>query len=274
MNNRGITWQEHEIEIIVSDYLEMLRLDLEGIKYNKAERNRILQRKLDRTKGSIEYKHQNISAVMDRLGLPSIQGYKPASNYQARLFEILESQLQKGNLLEEISRPGEFKEPQTGIQFDSPPPINRYPKQIDSKIHHIARKYDAAKRDARNRELGEAGEQYVYLAERKKLLHEGKDKLADRVRWVSKEDGDGAGYDILSFTLEGEERWLEVKTTIGSIRAGFWITQNELAVSNENPDIYRLVRLFDFRRKPGAFKLKPPLRDHVNLHPTQYYASF
>ncbi len=274
MNNRGITWQEYEIEIIVSDYLEMLRLDLEGIKYNKAERNRILQRKLDRTKGSIEYKHQNISAVMDRLGLPSIQGYKPASNYQARLFEILESQLQKGNLLEEISRPGEFKEPEAGIQFDFPPPINRYPKQIDPKIQNVVRKYDAAKRDARNRELGEAGEKYVYFAERKKLLREGKDELAESVRWVSKEDGDGAGYDILSFTLEGEERWLEVKTTIGSKRAGFWITQNELAVSDENPNIYRLVRLFDFRRKPGAFKLKPPLRDHVNLHPTQFYASF
>lgn len=274
MNNRGITWQEYEIEIIVSDYLEMLRLDLEGIKYNKAERNRILQRKLDRTKGSIEYKHQNISAVMDRLGLPSIRGYKPASNYQARLFEILESQLQKGNLLEEISRPGEFKEPEVGIQFDSPPPINRYPKQIDPKIQYVVRKYDAAKRDARNRELGEAGEKYVYFAERKKLLREGKDKLAESVRWVSKEDGDGAGYDILSFTLEGEERWLEVKTTIGSKRAGFWITQNELAVSDENPNFYRLVRLFDFRRKPGAFKLKPPLRDHVNLHPTQFYASF
>ena len=274
MNNRGITWQEYEIEIIVSDYLEMLRLDLEGIKYNKAERNRILQRKLDRTKGSIEYKHQNISAVMDRLGLPSIQGYKPASNYQARLFEILESQLQKGNLLEEISRPGEFKEPEAGIQFDSPPPINRYPKQIDPKIQYVVRKYDAAKRDARNRELGEAGEKYVYFAERKKLLREGKDELAESVRWVSKEDGDGAGYDIRSFTLEGEERWLEVKTTIGSKRAGFWITQNELAVSDENPNFYRLVRLFDFRRKPGAFKLKPPLRDHVNLHPTQFYASF
>lgn len=274
MNNRGTTWQEDEIEIIVSDYLEMLRFDLAGKKFNKSERNRILQRKLDRTKGSIEYKHQNISAVMDRLGLPSIQGYKPANNYQARLFEILERQLQNGDLLEEISRPGEFKEPEAGIKFDSPPPINRYPKQIDPKIQYVVRKYDAAKRDTGNRELGEAGEQYVYLAERKKLLHEGKDKLARKVMWVSKEDGDGAGYDILSFTLEGEKRLLEVKTTIGSIRAGFWITQNELAVSNENPDIYRLVRLFDFRRKPGAFKLKPPLRDHVNLHPSQYYASF
>ncbi|MDE2759621.1 MAG: DUF3883 domain-containing protein [Paracoccaceae bacterium] len=267
-------WQEHENEIIVEDYLEMLRLELQGQKYIKAERNRILQERLDRSEGSIEFKHQNISAAMDRLGLPIIQGYKPRGNYQTLLFEVLDRQLQNGDLLEEISRPGEFKKPETGIRFDSPPPINQNPGQIKPKIQRIARKFDPAKRDAQNRELGEAGEKYVYLAEKYRLSQDGKDQLADRVRWVSKEDGDGAGYDILSFTLEGEERWLEVKTTIGSIRAGFWITQNELAVSNENPDIYRLVRLFDFRRKPGAFKLKPPLRDHVNLHPTQYYASF
>lgn len=277
MNTRRTEWQDYEIEIIISDYLEMLRLDLQGKKFNKAARNRNLQRKLvrnNREKGSIEFKHRNISAVMDRLGLPSIQGYKPASNYQARLFEIMEGQLQSGDLIEEISKPGEEKSPDFGIQFNPPPPINKNPVQIKPNIQRIVRKFDPAKRDAQNRELGEAGEKYVYLAERIKLLHEGKDKLADRVRWVSKEDGDGAGYDILSFTVEGEERWLEVKTTIGSIRAGFWITQNELAVSNENPDIYRLVRLFDFRRNPGAFKLKPPLRDHVNLHPSQYYASF
>ena len=275
MNSRGTVWQDDEIEIIVIDYLEMLGLELQGKQFNKAERNRYLQEKLwNRKKGAIEFKHRNISAVMDRLGLPSIMGYKPAINYQTRLFEVLESQLQNSDLLEEISRPGEFKKPETGIQFDSPPPINQNPGQIKPKIQRIVRKFDPAKRDAQNRELGEAGEKYVYLAEKYRLSQDGKDQLADRVRWVSKEDGDGAGYDVLTFTSQGEERWLEVKTTTGSIRTSFWITQNELAVSNENPDIYRLVRLFDFRRKPGAFKLKPPLRDHVNLHPTQYYASF
>ena len=275
MNNRETIWQDDEIEIIVIDYLEMLRLELQGKQFNKAERNRNLQGKLwNRKKGAIEFKHRNISAVMDRLGLPSIQGYKPAINYQTRLFEVLESQLQNSDLLEEISKPGEFKKPETGIRFDSPPPINQNPGQIKPKIQRIVRKFDPAKRDAQNRELGEAGEKYVYLAEKYRLSQDGKDQLADRVRWVSKEDGDGAGYDVLTFTSKGEERWLEVKTTTGSIRTSFWITQNELAVSNENPDIYRLVRLFDFRSKPGAFKLKPPLRDHVNLHPTQYYASF
>ncbi|MXZ50919.1 MAG: DUF3883 domain-containing protein [Rhodobacteraceae bacterium] len=274
MNNRGTTWQENEIEIIVSDYLEMLRLDLEGKKFNKTERYRILQGTLNRSIKAIEGKHRNISAIMEILDLQIVEGLSPWGHYQKRLFEVLVNQLEDRNLLEAMyGQTGEARIPNTGILYNPPPTIDRKFEIIDPNFWNFVEKYDPL-RDARNRELGEAGEKYVYDAEKRRLLHEGKDKLSERVRWVSKEDGDGTGYDILSFTSDGDKRWLEVKTTISSKRAGFWITQNELSVSDENPDIYRLVRLFDFKRKPSAFKLKPPLRDHVKLHPSLYHASF
>ncbi len=61
----------------------MLRLDLGGQPYSKAEHNRTLRESLDaRTKGSVEFKHQNVSAVLLGMGLPYIDGYKPARNYQ------------------------------------------------------------------------------------------------------------------------------------------------------------------------------------------------
>lgn len=41
----------------------------------------------NRTPGSVERKHQNISAVMINFGLPYISGYKPLGNYQALLAE-------------------------------------------------------------------------------------------------------------------------------------------------------------------------------------------
>lgn len=91
---------------------------------------------------------------------------------------------------------------------------------------------------------------------------------------MSKEDGDGAGYDILSFSALGKTRWLEVKTTNGPVTTPFWITRNELQVSEENPAHFRLARLYDFSRAPAAYCLMPPLSDHVHLSASQYLAGF
>ena len=63
---------------------------------------------------------------------------------------------------------------------------------------HIARKLDVAARDERNRALGRDGEERVLAHERAALKSAGRDDLARKVRWVSEEDGDGAGYDIAS----------------------------------------------------------------------------
>ena len=46
----------------------MLADDIAGRPYSKAEHNRLLQAVIDRPGGSIEYKHQNISAVLKGLG--------------------------------------------------------------------------------------------------------------------------------------------------------------------------------------------------------------
>jgi len=46
----------------------------------------------------------------------------------------------------------------------------------------IARKYDVAERDARNRALGRAGEERVLAHERANLLAAGRTDLAERIR--------------------------------------------------------------------------------------------
>ena len=74
---RGEAWSIEEVELCVADYLDMLMLDLTGQDYNKTKhRNELMQRLNGRTAGSIEMKHQNISAVMMELGRPPIPGYK------------------------------------------------------------------------------------------------------------------------------------------------------------------------------------------------------
>lgn len=266
MKKAGKAWSSGEIGVIVADYLEMLEAELAGGKFNKAERNRALQRKIGRSKGSIEYKHQNISAVMERLKLPRILGYKPAKNFQGMLYEIVEDQLLNGELAEQLAnQTNDANVPEEGLLFHDPPQKQPGHEPIDRVEGRIIRFFDPATRDARARQLGEAGEKFLYTAEQNRLSSAGRDDLAEKVRWVSKEDGDGAGYDILSYTRNGNRRLLEVKTTNGPVTTPFWISRNELDVSEKNKDVYRIARLYHFSRMPEAYKLKPPLADHLHL---------
>lgn len=83
-------WSLEEIEATVDDYLEMLKQELRGQSYNKAEHNRQLQTLLNRrNRGAVENKHQNISAILQELGKRWIEGYKPLGNYQALLREVI-----------------------------------------------------------------------------------------------------------------------------------------------------------------------------------------
>lgn len=90
----GEDWSREEIEAAVSDYFDMLALELRGDAVNKAEHNRLLRRVItSRSKGSIEFKHQNTSAVLIELGYPYISGYKPRRNYQDLLLAIVQERL-------------------------------------------------------------------------------------------------------------------------------------------------------------------------------------
>lgn len=137
----------------------------------------------------------------------------------------------------------------------------------------IARKSDVAGRDERNRVLGRAGEERVLAHERLALRAAGRDDLARKVRWVSEEDGDGAGYDIASFEQDGQSRLIEVKTTNGWDRTPFHITRNELAVA-EGGVRNGACSGCGTSREPKAFELRPPLDAHVSLTATSYRASF
>ena len=119
-----------------------------------------------------------------------------------------------------------------------------------------------------------AGEELTLNFERRSLVAYQRDDLAKKVRWVSKEDGDGAGFDILSFDPDGREKFIEVKTTIGGSRTPFYISRNENDFSKEAGDHYRLFRLYDFRRKPRAFELVGAVDQYVRLSPEAYRADF
>ena len=117
-----------------------------------------------------------------------------------------------------------------------------------------------------------AGEERVLAHERANLVAAGRTDLAERIRWVSHLDGDGAGYDILSFEKDGRNRLIEVKTTNGWERTPFHISRNELNVAEARRDDWHLVRLWNFAREPKAFVLRPPLEAHIELTATSFRA--
>ena len=114
----------------------------------------------------------------------------------------------------------------------------------------------------------------MFDRERAVLAGAGRSDLAGKVRWVSQEEGDGAGYDIASFRPDGRPRLLEVKTTNGWERTPFHISRNELAAAEAKSEEWRLFRLWNFSREARAFELPPPLERHVSLMPTAFRASF
>ena len=274
-------WSDTQNDAIVADYFTMLADDIAGRPYSKAEHNRLLQTVIGRPRGSIEYKHQNVSAVLKGLGEGWIPGYKPAFNFQASLVDAVARWLQYhphwlAPAAQTATDPSPMAVREEAILWIGPPPThsNAPPPNELEQMAAIARKYNVAERDAHNRALGRAGEERVLAHERANLCTAGRTDLAERIRWTSHIDGDGAGYDIRSFDGDGSDRLIEVKTTNGWERTPFYITRNELTVAEAHREDWRLVRLWNFAREPRAFELRPPLDAHVSLMATGYQATF
>jgi len=107
---------------------------------------------------------------------------------------------------------------------------------------------------------------------KKRLTEMGRKDLAEQVDGIADRLGDGLGYDIVSFDENGDELFLEVKTTNASILTPFFISPNEIAVATRERDSYRLYRIFDFSTSPHAYVLSGTLEHKLTLKPQVYSA--
>lgn len=270
----GKPWRDDELDAIIAEYFTMLAADLAGKPYVKSRHSAALMAQIGRTHRSVEFKHQNISAVLDELGLPWIPGYMPKRNYQNAIFDAIDRYLtQHPEIM--VSAPALPAEPiLTSAIFVDPPILATAQKTIPERLQRLVRKFDPVERDHRNRSLGKAGEAFVLDVERKHLAEVDRKDLARKVRWVAAEDGDGAGYDICSFDLDGHERLIEVKTTNGAARTPFFLSRNESELAAERPADWRIYRVHLFARQPRIFTISPPLESAVYLRPETWRAFF
>lgn len=269
----GKPWDDGELNAIVADYFAMLEADLRGKPYVKARHSAALMERIGRTHRSVEFKHQNISAVLEELGMPWIPGYKPKRNYQNAIFGAIDRYLSKhGDILDRPFKKPAAEAPSEGLFIA--PPARKAEAQRPAPLERLVRKFDPVERDHRNRALGRAGEEFVLGVERARLKEAGRPDLLNKLRWVSAVDGDGAGYDILSFDQSGAERLIEVKTTNGSARTPFFVSRNEQDVAASRPESWRLYRVHLFSQTPRIFTIAPPLEATVNLRTETWRASF
>ena len=273
------SWSDEENDATVRMYLRMLRAELEGREYRKSDARSELVLQLDRrSPKAVEFKHPNISAVMIRMGLPYIDGYKPRWNYQ----ESLEAAVQRGlaeepDLIELFERfaARDLVPPDRELKEEQPPSADPdVVKSVSDAPRRTATpvKINYLERDERNAKVGLAGELLVLEYERRRLAALGHHGLAECVEHVSKTRGDHLGYDIMSFDSKGGEVFIEVKSTRFGAESPFFVSRNELEVSERENDRYRLHRVFTLERNPRFFSLSGALSKSCRLEARDFRA--
>jgi hypothetical protein len=278
----GSNWSRIEVEAAVAAYGEMLRLELLGTPFNKKQRNTALQRITGRNAGSIEFKHQNISAILNNAGFPYIVGYKPRGNFQGLLEDVVTEQLLENAELNMLSAAAVVRQ-----DFTSPKYTDLLSIKVDPPKEHTGNssatyrvaesrqpktKRNYVEIEGRNAALGLAGEKLVMNYEHERLWRAGHRELAERIEHVATSKGDHLGYDIHSFEESGRDRLIEVKTTQFGPMTPFFATRNEVNVSIEVADHYQLYRVFSFSKNARLFSLEGAIGSRCELTPTIFSA--
>jgi hypothetical protein len=269
-------WTVAEIAATVADYLAMLTMETAGQHYSKTAHQHALRPRLSasRTDRAIERKHQNISAAMIELGLPYIRGYKPLGNSQESLSAEIQRRLRADSgLLGQLESRLSDAVPTGPLRRSDPPQHASGNPHGASGEKRTGRHPDYGLLQDENTKRGAAGEQLVVDYERTWLRKHGRRDLAERVRWTAREDGDGLGYDVLSFSTDGSKRYIEVKTTALGDLAPFYLSSAEREFAVQHLQSYALYRVYDIlTSQPCFFALEGDEFLQLDLTPVTYRA--
>ncbi|MES2268634.1 MAG: DUF3883 domain-containing protein [Bacteroidota bacterium] len=273
-------WSDTEVELIVADYFSMLTDELTGKTLNKTWHRKALSPLLNnRTASSIEFKHQNISAVLAEMNIPFIRGYLPRNQFQrTKLIPAVRKYLKLYPNVQSLF--GEFANDSSSadkpVKFDNwlvvPPEIKKESPIVKPAMNPV--KINYLEREQNNRLLGLKGEELAIEFERNLLINSGKESLAEKIEWVSRDQGDGLGFDILSRNTNGTDKYIEVKTTKLSKETPFFFTSNEFIFSIKNENNFHLYRIFDFNINPKMFQLLGRYDAFCRIEPATYKGKF
>jgi len=150
------------------------------------------------------------------------------------------------------------------------------PKKRKRKFTFKPRKVDHSEKSERMKQIGDLGEKKVLAMEKDRLRKAGRRDLAKRVKHISKDLGDGAGHDILSFEVKGTKRFIEVKSTLGALQKGFKVTLRELQFSKEQAPRFCLYRVFELNEREGTGQVcitRGAIDNNFTMEPALYEAT-
>ncbi|NQW03677.1 MAG: DUF3883 domain-containing protein [Acidobacteria bacterium] len=279
-------WTPPELELVVKDSVSILEEDADSGADRAAHDRALIGLLQDRTQEEIDLVRAQVSHALQSMGLPSVSGHQPIEDASSPVRLLVSSYVKMPRETPpgapDLAPVDSFVRPDTDFdQLDqlveeSPMPV-AIKRDASLAGSRLVRGVEYADRDARDRRLGKAGEEWVVRYERCRLIQEEhRPDLAAKVKWVAF-DTDGHGYDIESFDGDGEPRYIEVKTTAHDKTAAFYVTSNEADVSILKGDRYFLYRLFGFfldhtRPRPGLFIRQGALADTCVLTPDRFVA--
>jgi hypothetical protein len=142
---------------------------------------------------------------------------------------------------------------------------NELNTKTENKPNFTPRITNHTQNNIENKRIGDLGEIWVLKHEKDFLEKNGNNKLADKVTHSAKNKGDGLGYDILSYHLNGEKKYIEVKTTKGRKNTTFFISRNELERSKIEKENYYLYRVYEYNEETENGKILKIIGDLTQL---------
>lgn len=261
-------WTLEEVEPIVARFFTMFAQQ-DAPNYSQAEHLRAAAAEIPRRNAaSISRKISNINAILSDMDLPPLGRFGNSPNAQLLLRAAVHDWLSER---EEIFGAVAPRVAVHNASRRTAPPEGKALETVRGNRRAVRVDFDAV--DARNRLLGRAGEAWALEQLKQELVDAGRADLAARTVWMSDVAGDGLGYDIASFTVDGSPIQVEVKTTNGGLAAPFLVSANEVRVSAEAPESYVLMRIYDFAGEPRYYRLTGSLERTCRLRPASYLAA-
>ena len=101
-----------------------------------------------------------------------------------------------------------------------------------------------------SKKVGRAGEEHVYKYEYKKLMDHGREDLAEKIVKQYEDLSFFPGYDIKSFNEDGEEIFIEVKSTVSKGKDYFEISANEVLAAESLEGSYFIYQVTNALANP------------------------
>ena len=216
---------------------------------------------LSRTKGSIHEKYErcgifSISYPIDTL--PKDDSLKADYSEFLRLYTAMADSPLIPDVSDFVEEPLGIPNPPPGDvpinDFNLHPPIERTPRGGNGKSRPPQR------RSKDSEKIGRLGEELVFDEEKKRLIKAGRPDLADKVIWHRyHQENRTPGWDITSFSPEGNEVLIEVKASVGSIYS-INLTPNEWDQAQLKSGKFVIYLVENLTKNPSITRLSDPAK--------------